>query len=67
MKYTFECKACHKIALCDSKAELQAMKDKHWMYNKQGLKMHKPILDAMSIETRTSKNSHRPYVVLVAD
>lgn len=66
MKYTFECKACYKIVLCDSKEEVAELDKKHWDRSKFH-KRHKPIFETMHVETRTSRKSRRPYVILTAD
>lgn len=65
MKYTFHCKACHKITLCDSKEEVEELKKKHFTGSGRQ-KRHVPALQTMHIETRTS-GTNRPYLVLVAD
>ena len=67
MKYTFECKRCHKIKLVDSKEELAAEKAKHYTTNKAGRKEHVPFGHTMHIEMRTSRRSGKPYAVLVAN
>lgn len=67
MKHTFECKSCHKMELCDNKEQLQVLKDKHWTKNKAGQRIHTPVFSTCHVETRTSKNSGKPYVVIVAD
>lgn len=66
MIYTFKCKKCHVIKLCDSKKDVQALKDKHWKGNGHN-RVHLPVDTTMKIEMRTSKNSGISYPILTAE